>query len=79
MADVTITLNIPAANYSRVEDAFVETFHWSPASGLTKKQFVKQQLIALAVNIVKKREYNARLRAVKAQVDAAAFSDPGIS
>lgn len=58
-----ITITIDDAKVARVLDAFASELNWDPASGQTKAQFAKSQLIAYARQVTRNYETNLQIAA----------------
>lgn len=53
-----ISIDIPAAAVSRIQDAFCAEFGWTTESGLTKTQFTKHQVIEYVKQVTRNHEAN---------------------
>lgn len=67
MANLSIT--IPDDKDALVGDAFAREYGWSASSGLTKKQFVKQEVINFIKAVVKRYERRTAEAAIAEQPD----------
>ncbi len=76
---MTITISVPDAQATRVLDAVAFVYRYDPASGLTKAQFAKQQMIAWVTSAVTDAEKAQRRQAIEAQLVLTTYPDPGIS
>lgn len=56
MAQVTLT--VPDDKVDRIRDAFAAEFGWTAESGLTKTQFLKQQIIEYVKQVTRNHEAN---------------------
>lgn len=65
-----ITIDIPTASVSRVQDAFADKFGWTPGSGLTKAQFTKRHIIRYVKDMVKEHESGSQSKTLRETIES---------
>lgn len=64
-----ISIDIPTAAVSRIQDAFVAEFGWTSELGVTKTQFTKAQVIEYIKQVTRNYEANLAAGAARATKD----------
>ena len=73
-----ITISLPDAALTRVKNAFASAYEWDPASGETKADFAKRQVILFMKGVVRGQEVNVAADNARTQAETA-HTDPDLT